>query len=454
MGHDAHFLERLDRVSRLHTELALGLYRDHEAVRHLLNREAVPADAPRVAISLEDERRGPFVVVARDGAFVTCLGEGMSTGGLPVLPRSALDGSLGYVSDMRRRRKVAAQITRDGEDDRDVLGRIFKRKNRLSREEIVGISAFAPLFAQELYILSAKRASEVVRPVMLQAHPPREGVDRHIRAVWSSVYGVELCGTVEERVSKAVVARLPPGLSFSSVTSHLADYTFVLRGIWSAGIVGPKLVESYIERLECALSGMKSLDACLGLAAIALRHESARADILEYLDAFGARAAEPGMAQWHRRCALTAASAVRGAEELVDTARVLGAERYAELAASRLQAGQPGYVASAEEVPVDLAETAYLNESGSLEADPIAALRHLFLAVPLLAKVSVEAFHYPDTLARTLVDPWGEAEVRFHFGQMRASNGAPPTVKYDARIGRNEACPCGSGKKFKRCCAA
>lgn len=30
---------------------------------------------------------------------------------------------------------------------------------------------------------------------------------------------------------------------------------------------------------------------------------------------------------------------------------------------------------------------------------------------------------------------------------------SPPTVQYeDEKIGRNETCPCGSGKKYKKCC--
>ncbi len=29
----------------------------------------------------------------------------------------------------------------------------------------------------------------------------------------------------------------------------------------------------------------------------------------------------------------------------------------------------------------------------------------------------------------------------------------PPTVEYEGpKIGRNESCPCGSGKKYKKCC--
>lgn len=28
----------------------------------------------------------------------------------------------------------------------------------------------------------------------------------------------------------------------------------------------------------------------------------------------------------------------------------------------------------------------------------------------------------------------------------------PPTVRNEAKVGRNEPCPCGSGKKYKKCC--
>jgi preprotein translocase subunit SecA len=27
-----------------------------------------------------------------------------------------------------------------------------------------------------------------------------------------------------------------------------------------------------------------------------------------------------------------------------------------------------------------------------------------------------------------------------------------PTVKKDRKVGRNDPCPCGSGKKYKKCC--
>ena len=36
---------------------------------------------------------------------------------------------------------------------------------------------------------------------------------------------------------------------------------------------------------------------------------------------------------------------------------------------------------------------------------------------------------------------------------LRGSAGEPPAPRAAPRIGRNDYCPCGSGKKFKNCCA-
>ena len=37
---------------------------------------------------------------------------------------------------------------------------------------------------------------------------------------------------------------------------------------------------------------------------------------------------------------------------------------------------------------------------------------------------------------------------------LRALAGEPSAHRPAPRIGRNDPCPCGSGKKFKKCCAA
>lgn len=42
----------------------------------------------------------------------------------------------------------------------------------------------------------------------------------------------------------------------------------------------------------------------------------------------------------------------------------------------------------------------------------------------------------------------------YRFWQERRKKAHPPVRNADAKTGRNESCPCGSGKKFKQCCGA
>src|SRR5688500_8891497 len=74
--HAEHFLSRLDRLNTREVDLALGLYRDPDLLRGA-SAGVVAGAAERVAVSLGDSRRGPFIVVTRAGHFVTCLAEGM-----------------------------------------------------------------------------------------------------------------------------------------------------------------------------------------------------------------------------------------------------------------------------------------------------------------------------------------------------------------------------------------
>ena len=47
-----------------------------------------------------------------------------------------------------------------------------------------------------------------------------------------------------------------------------------------------------------------------------------------------------------------------------------------------------------------------------------------------------------------------EATLNLSENTAPASSSGPktPYVKKDAEIGRNDPCPCGSGKKYKNCC--
>jgi hypothetical protein len=85
-----------------------------------------------------------------------------------------------------------------------------------------------------------------------------------------------------------------------------------------------------------------------------------------------------------------------------------------------------------------------------------------------LERLTVPEVHGPDLVKRLwhkLLDWYGPERIRDRFRRMRqvaqqrpprrpAASIAAPSLAPAAKVGRNEACPCGSGKKFKRCCGA
>src|SRR5262245_1713350 len=107
---DVHFLSRLERVARPQVELALSLYRDPDLVRVLLRNVGLPEQHERVALSLDHETEGPFVILTREGRFVTCLGQGMAVDDLPIITRQKLDSTTAKLEDFRTRLAAAKKI--------------------------------------------------------------------------------------------------------------------------------------------------------------------------------------------------------------------------------------------------------------------------------------------------------------------------------------------------------
>src|SRR2546423_617293 len=107
MAHAEHFLSRLERLEQPHVELSLALYRDPELVRFILQGVAFDGGSDRVALSLEDPERGPFVIVDRSGAFITCLAEGMVPSEVAIVSRDRLEGSAVRLRTLRERVEAA-----------------------------------------------------------------------------------------------------------------------------------------------------------------------------------------------------------------------------------------------------------------------------------------------------------------------------------------------------------
>jgi hypothetical protein len=87
-----------------------------------------------------------------------------------------------------------------------------------------------------------------------------------------------------------------------------------------------------------------------------------------------------------------------------------------------------------------------------LTADDLAELKG-----PGLVRMARQSEEAPDILARfrevVLADARYAARIVRHYKAFRALIDVPREPTRAPKAGRNEPCPCGSGRKYKRCCA-
>jgi len=458
VAHAHHFLERLDRVTREQTEFALDLYRDHEAVAHVLQHVRLPEDAPRVALAIDDPKEGPFVIVTRDGRFVTCLGKGMRHE-LPVVPRSQIDALLAKVADKRARKELAQRELRVDEEEGDLFQRVVSRGSRFAREDFVALSAFEAMLGTAPYLVMLEMALEAIKLRVAMAHgvgkvvvkttsiPAFEKLDR---LEWSVAHLTVLAGTGERSTLDAVLqtAKSPLG-SLTFPCSLQQGSTFFLRSAWLAGRLGKGAIPDYKAAFGNLADWMALLDAGLGLGAIGLRHASTLPDVRRILQAY--EVCPEGAAEGsNERSRATVAKAVLGVldkvDEHVDTTHKIGRDFCVTLS-QRAPEGHPMRFEKPEQVPDDLARTAVLAFDGPIDVSPIQNM--MLSALPVAARASGEDFYYPREIVRAWLGPWTPEESLERL--KRFAEPKKEGVRAAPKPGRNDPCPCGSGKKWKKC---
>lgn len=455
MGHDGHFLSRLDRVSPRQTELALSLYRDHELVRELLTDEAVPEGADRVAFALDDEGGiGPHIVVARSGAFVTCLGRGMMPFGLPVLSRARIDAAIASNADVQARLDAWLAVTRPNAES--LFLPMVTKMNMLGREEARALSLFAPLYAPMLYDQSVRQMKTHVegfalgrRQLLAKLRSPA-GARAHARSVWLIAHAFEAAGMVGEPMQDIALASVSVGAPFTVPCLALMDRAFFLRGVWASARVGGPVVDSALASVE-GLHDVAAADAIGALLLTALTTPSREREIERALERVVDSASEGGDFYARARMAREALGVLRGPRS-ADAVLAAARELHSARTRSTLPPGDPDRLDDPASCPHDLAATTALVAHGSI-MNSYEALASAYQTLPLLVGADEGVFHYPERVVQKLLSPWGPKEAVAHGEQMLEGVAALEPVRVEAKPGRNEPCACGSGKKAKRCCA-
>ena len=466
-GHSTHFLRRLDRVSERHVEIALALYRDPVLVKAILGRIALPLGADRVAFSLEDASEGPFVVVTRDGRFVTCLAQGMHVGPeTPIVTKAMLRATAVHFDVFRENIAKADRLAENEGADTEIA-RLLRQMEidglYFPRERAVELLRWLPLIADQmpaLYSETLELTWSRFDVAVYAAHTGRRTAkhDEGMKA-WLRLYGgcgqMQLLSAVtglyvgledaltyhpEQQHESRIALSIGEGIRAATFRTSFALWSSIRAGVSLvpslAQLSTPAPTQETILR-DLALLGLSCSpdpdvrDAALPVLRQTLATPSAHPETREIVETVLARdeaahrqAGEQLAERTYRRFVRDDCMP-RGVHHPSDvdpdvarTLRALGAEMWCDYADSR--------TALAEMMP------------WMARAEP---------AEMFLPQAWCDAFRCVDTAfyhRRTLRQL---ADVRGHV--------APRTVtRSEPRIGRNDLCSCGSGKKYKRCCLA
>jgi ATP-dependent protease HslVU (ClpYQ) peptidase subunit len=463
-GHDVHFLERLERVSAEHMEMALSLYQDPELVRHILEQVKIPDGVERVAIALGEQDPAPHAIVARSGAFVTCLAAGMVVGSAPIITWDRVEAIGERFRDLRERMRDydrRSKRTRTGH----LFSRVVTAGDSMSREEFIALSAWAPI-AQGVFLKelteSLKQLDDIGRQLGHIAHPrPRD--HRLLEGYWASFWAIGhwtlLLGIegreLYEQLNNDALGEIVGTPAFSM--RHLG---LALRGLWAVGRIGKPVVGAMRRAMHKASSSDRICELMLGLTVIAERNSKLRGIVDKGLAVRDFAGTTPENTKLLAEYADGITGAMRhvfaNPEETMSGWRALGTLRVSEESEKRLPEGHPlRYVEVDDvlEVPELIAYPAAVESDGDPFDLSTQSHSHMLMAVPWLARCEAEDFYFPENYLRATgirrFDP-DRAMTLVKRRQMLVGRGE--TVRHaEPRPGRNDKCPCGSGKKFKHC---
>jgi hypothetical protein len=461
-NHDQHFLARLERLGREHVELALGLYYDRRLVEQVLGVADIPDDTDRVAFCLGEAGVGPHVIVARDGHFVTCLAEGMQLReGQLVISRHRLDKISERVESLR---SLVADSASGSRRTWRRVERLFEVGSGLTREEFDDIDRWLPLLETDFLLLhmeSVAKCHELVDQLARAKHQNRRNdalLHRYWRLNWAIAHLTMLLGSDDERLRNLAerLESIMPGSSMQFAWSllRLGVMPFAVRGVWASSKIPAFIVPAAKRRyLDPDATFLSTMSDGLSLSAAALRHRRYQGEVRKVFERGRPNPDEDDLTipevMVRGYCSLFFEQLVHEPQTCLDYITQVS-RRLVENASI----GSPERRRALAQLPDDAAIALFAQEPAAI--DEPATMEPLFAWLAWVVDADARAFYLPAEHAALAVVPWQrkdglallEPRVRLGVAPRPAPITAPP------KIGRNAACPCGSGNKYKRCCGA
>ncbi|MFO0649540.1 MAG: SEC-C metal-binding domain-containing protein [Polyangiales bacterium] len=459
MGHAHHFLSRLDRVSQQQVELSLGLYNNVPLLKFILSRSGLPKGAGRAAISLDDRNEGPFLIVTTEGRFVTCLARGM-VHDLPIVRRWQLDQLSARHEELRRCMRPIAEIPEDGLAFMRLFRPIFESGPNLSREQFRDLAPWQPMMFDtyidwigEMYdrlVLYFYRVKNVDRA----RSTDNELLEIYWNDLWAIRHMLVLLGVGEpvefwESRPREVLEKVHE--SAAKYAALECASPLALAGAWCTARFGGAYVPICSHWFEHGPDD-RMHQAAFELSAIASAHPGHRELILGALRSSAEAPANdsPAVNEQERR-ASSASKALRSFER--DDLDVRAAKYGAELLFARKHPviEKRGW-RSPLDVPLDVA-LPYAAQQMQGWIDDEAVADALYNLAPSVALYRPEDFYLPARWLRDMRAPWTPELTLKHLRWARKHFEVREPTRTAAAPGRNDPCPCGSEKKYKKCCA-
>ncbi|MCS6914921.1 MAG: SEC-C metal-binding domain-containing protein [Myxococcales bacterium] len=415
-GHDVHFLERTARLRGPELNRAMRLYHHSAIVKRVLAAQRVRSAEGRVAIAISDHEPSAHVIVSSDGVFVTCLSGGMRTSRVPVLPyhlfEPAMDEADAAVEQQATRRRQLMLL------DPSALIEALVRGPGFIDEDMARIVELCPL----TYVV----------PVHLSAH---RAFDRYVKLA-KAEYQVRvlLLRDRHDRQHILLRRRIWRHACVAEGTLKLCAYLF-----------GAMDTQPVTDWLGVLISFPSPIQPELALAAA--RHDRGSEVLLKaarspHQDPSGRRTLLQALTHHvihHPRQLRRVATAVRQEpqlREMLSPGHVLAEPSFSSMSGPQVELAVGQLVAHLPALPpyptegTGLPDLDYLDLVG-LRREPVS---RLFPPREQTQQVRQQ-------WQRHISTPPPYEPPRIH-----------PVVRATPRIGRNAPCPCGSGRKYKRCC--
>jgi hypothetical protein len=439
----------------------LSLYNDAEMLRYILGNVKLPERADRVAIALKEGLDSPCIIVTRNGKFVTCLGEGMSPGELPVINRPQLDAITNRLEKHRERIAEREKMFGQGGQTRAIVRRIYNRGNELSREEFMAYASWQPILSRHFFTYmvecgeQAINARQALIPILKKVDKPRPGWNEKLHEYWKMSYA---CSHF------AVLSAMGPQSAFSGevlpnttrpIDSLISAFTMVdgiasmcIKGVYCISKIGKPLLSFYKSKYESADNLHDLRESVLCLMGIATRHTKLRAEVKKALLPVPPRT-QPSLARYNGALAEIAANALDKPNEADIITAMTGGDLVLEVTKSQPK-GAPFYFEDITKIPSDIACGLCFSQTFDVSNNDGALGPLLFFAMTA-ACAEPENLYLPQAFIDIYRKPWKpEDTLAMLQSYIKEIRQPLPKSKEPSRSG---PCPCGSGKKYKRCCA-